>query len=88
MLWILPFHAAEQRNKERRKASAERSDFPKLPFFMSSTGGYADSVTSERLPFLLSAYKTADVMGEPNITIPSTTLKFKLPTILVRFLAP
>jgi hypothetical protein len=33
----LTFHAAEQRSKGRKNDSAERSDFPKRPFFMSST---------------------------------------------------
>jgi len=49
----MPFHAAEQRNKERFNASAEQSDFPKRPLFESSTGHSAKSGTSEQDAFSL-----------------------------------
>ena len=48
----MPFHAAEQRNKVRKNDSAERSDFPKRPHFVSSTGKFAPGGPSERLHFL------------------------------------
>ena len=34
----MPFHAAEQRNKELKNDSAEQRDFPNRQLFMSSTG--------------------------------------------------
>jgi len=53
IFFIVPSHAAEQQNKERNNDSAERSDFPKRPPFMSSAGDSAESGTSDWLSFLL-----------------------------------
>jgi len=42
--WLTPFHAAEQRSNERKSDSAERSDIPKRPLFMSSEGSRRPAV--------------------------------------------
>ena len=57
MFFILPFHAAEQRNKERLNDSAESpqgEDFPKRSLFTSSVGQpkASSEAASDRLHFL------------------------------------
>jgi len=57
MFFILPFHAAEQRNKERLNDSAESpqgDDFPKRSLFTSSVGQpkASSEAASDRLHFL------------------------------------
>jgi hypothetical protein len=47
----LPFHAAEQHKLKQDKVSAERSDFPKLLFQLSSAGQSGFAGPSERLHF-------------------------------------
>jgi len=60
----LPFHAAEQRSKEWKNDSAERSDFPKRPLFVSSAGKSATGGPRERLPFLLVRFLWANKENE------------------------
>jgi hypothetical protein len=53
-MFYLPFHAAEQRNKERIRDSAERLKgvtFRSRPLFAGSAGQFPERESSDRLSF-------------------------------------
>jgi hypothetical protein len=78
---FLPFHAAEQHSKVQINDSAERSDFPKRLHFASSAGTFAESETSDGLPFLVRFCQRtiiADGMGVVNLLNSPVTIVFKV----------